>query len=108
MLRFKLLHVFGTIQRYVFGYVYPTNLRSFEVALDRASDVDSMINAHGDFISTIHKSCMELKDYRSATHGFDKVIVEGLQLVMVTPGCLVAAFGARDGADVEESASHHR
>lgn len=75
VLRFKLLNVFGTIQRYVFGYVYPMNLRAFEMELDRAHDVNSMIKAHGAYIATVHKSCMELKNYKSCSYGCHTVSV---------------------------------
>lgn len=73
VLRFKLLDIFGTIHRYIFGYVYPINLRTFEMELDRSHDVNSMVNAHGAFISAIHTSCMELKNYKSSNYGFLKV-----------------------------------
>lgn len=73
VLRFKLLNIFSTIQRYIFGYIYPMNWRIFEVELDRSHDVNSMMNTHGVFITTIYENCMELKNYKSNTYGFQTV-----------------------------------
>lgn len=75
VLRFKLLDIFSTIQRYVFGYIYPTNWRKFEIDLDQSDDVNSMINTHTIFITTIHKNCMDLMNYKSTTFGFNTVFI---------------------------------
>lgn len=73
VLRFKLLHIFSTIQRYIFGYIYPMHWRTFQMEMDRSHDVNSMMNTHGVFISSVYKSCMELKDYKSNSYGFQTV-----------------------------------
>lgn len=73
VLRFFLLNHFATIQHFYLGTVCNKFNDDFHKKLSESSNLDGLITAHEEYITSLHKICIEVRDTNVVNYGFDTV-----------------------------------
>lgn len=63
VLRFHLLSVFSNIQHYIFGVIFHMFSAKFEKEVEKSYDINSLIDAHGNFVKSIHENYLLYKNH---------------------------------------------
>ncbi|XP_065172527.1 gamma-tubulin complex component 5 [Atheta coriaria] len=104
VMRFGFINVFAALQHYILGYVYRVCRRRFDREFDAATDLETLVRSHEDFVYGFHRLVSRVRDYQSQSFGFDRALysVRQLRKMWISPGDIFNKMLEKTGDSLRE------